>query len=149
MRLVIVSDTHGRQEALGILRGGVLIHCGDSSNFLPIRSDELEQRALAGRRPNLLDGDEMAAKWALIPDEVEILITHTPPYGMLDRSRAGRHFGCPDLQRRMHDLQPRIHSFRHVHESAGQQELWGTRFVNACSFGRNGTVQREAVVIEV
>lgn len=29
MKLVIISDTHGRHENLGILRGDILIHCGD------------------------------------------------------------------------------------------------------------------------
>ena len=30
MRLVVVSDTHERHEALGVLEGDVLVHCGDS-----------------------------------------------------------------------------------------------------------------------
>jgi len=32
MKLVIISDTHGRHDELGTLRGDVLIHCGDSGN---------------------------------------------------------------------------------------------------------------------
>ncbi|MEM6639503.1 MAG: metallophosphatase domain-containing protein [Pseudomonadota bacterium] len=33
MRIVIISDTHGRHEALGTLSGDVLIHCGDQFNL--------------------------------------------------------------------------------------------------------------------
>ena len=31
MRVVVVSDTHGRHEEYGVLEGDVLIHCGDGS----------------------------------------------------------------------------------------------------------------------
>ena len=30
MRIVLISDTHGKHEELGTLSGDVLIHCGDS-----------------------------------------------------------------------------------------------------------------------
>jgi Icc-related predicted phosphoesterase len=32
MKLVVVSDTHGGHDALGVLSGDVLIHCGDGCN---------------------------------------------------------------------------------------------------------------------
>jgi len=31
MKIVVVSDTHGRHDELGLLSGDVLIHCGDAS----------------------------------------------------------------------------------------------------------------------
>ena len=31
----------------------------------------------------------MGAHWSLIPDDVDVLITHTPPYGILDVTSAG------------------------------------------------------------
>ena len=42
MKLVIVSDTHGRHDELGILRGDVLIHCGDSGNGFSRQSDDVD-----------------------------------------------------------------------------------------------------------
>ena len=30
MRLVVISDTHGDHEQLGVLDGDVLVHCGDA-----------------------------------------------------------------------------------------------------------------------
>src|SRR5258708_2892356 len=32
MRLVVISDTHGRHADYGTLHGDVLIHCGDMAN---------------------------------------------------------------------------------------------------------------------
>ncbi len=31
--------------------------------------------------------EELAEKWALIPDDIHILITHGPPYGILDKAK--------------------------------------------------------------
>ncbi|WP_286138217.1 metallophosphoesterase family protein, partial [Methylomonas methanica] len=46
---------------------------------------------------NLPRGKPLAEIWALIPDDTDVLITHTPPYGILDRLESGRHVGCVDL----------------------------------------------------
>ena len=43
MKLVIVSDTHGRHDELGTLRGDVLIHCGDSGNGFSGHPDDLDR----------------------------------------------------------------------------------------------------------
>jgi len=75
--------------------------------------------------------DMMRAKWDLIPERTDILITHTPPLDVLDRNRHGRACGCPDLGWRLTDLHPRIHCFGHVHASGGVLEIGGTTYVNA------------------
>ncbi len=78
-----------------------------------------------------LPPDMMRAKWDLIPERTDILITHTPPLDVLDRNRHGRACGCPDLGWRLTDLHPRIHCFGHVHASGGVLEIGGTTYVNA------------------
>ena len=52
---------------------------------------------------NLHRGAEIAAKWALIPDDVHVLITHGPPHGVLDvvDRPAGKHVGCEALRERI------------------------------------------------
>ena len=45
MRIVIISDTHGKQDDLGTLEGDVLIHCGDACNGFerdPADADRLD-----------------------------------------------------------------------------------------------------------
>ncbi|KIJ60615.1 hypothetical protein HYDPIDRAFT_183527 [Hydnomerulius pinastri MD-312] len=63
---------------------------------------------------------EAKAIYDRIPDDTEILITHTPPYRTLDRTRKGKHAGCNVLSTRVEDLKHcRLHIFGHIHESSG------------------------------
>lgn len=64
-----------------------------------------------------------------IPKDVDILITHTPPFelGGLDRIHNGTSVGCQELTRRLtlpdheHDeaIRPKLHVFGHIHEARG------------------------------
>jgi predicted phosphodiesterase len=80
---------------------------------------------------NLQRGPEIAAKWALIPDDTDVLITHGPPMGILDYVPRGEHVGCADLLARIADVRPKVHAFGHIHEGAGVLERDGTTFINA------------------
>lgn len=77
---------------------------------------------------NLPRGPQLAAVWAGIPEDVEVLVTHTPPLGILD---AG--LGCADLAARLEHLpRLRLHVFGHVHHGYGRLDRGRTTFVNAC-----------------
>ena len=80
---------------------------------------------------NLQRGPELADKWAQIPDDTEVLITHGPPRGIGDRTRRGEHVGCDDLLERVRVVRPRLHVFGHIHEDGGVWQEAETRFVNA------------------
>ncbi|KAF9072975.1 Metallo-dependent phosphatase-like protein [Rhodocollybia butyracea] len=57
-----------------------------------------------------------------IPHLTEILLTHTPPYGTLDKTRKDKHAGCKNLAKLLlsGDLSRcRLHVFGHIHEAAG------------------------------
>ncbi|KAL4065335.1 Metallo-dependent phosphatase-like protein [Scleroderma citrinum] len=55
-----------------------------------------------------------------IPEDTEILMTHTPPYRTLDRTKRGKNAGCDVLSSRLKELKHcRLHIFGHIHESAG------------------------------
>lgn len=79
-----------------------------------------------------LPNEELARKWQRIPAGIDVLITHTPPHGILDVPTSGNpHLGCPHLRRELERIQPRLHAFGHVHASHGELSLNGTRFLNA------------------
>jgi Icc-related predicted phosphoesterase len=80
---------------------------------------------------NLPRGDELARVWAKIPVGVDVLITHGPPAGVLDRNRTGELCGCRDLFERVFEVRPRLHVFGHIHESSGRTDHDGIVFVNA------------------
>jgi predicted phosphodiesterase len=68
---------------------------------------------------NLRRGAEIAAKWALIPEGVDVLITHGPPMGTADRTVHGENVGCADLGAAMARVKPRLSVFGHIHEGYG------------------------------
>jgi Icc-related predicted phosphoesterase len=80
---------------------------------------------------NLPRGEELAKVWAKIPERVDVLITHGPPEGILDRTNRGELAGCRDLYHRVLEARPRLHVFGHIHEAAGRTEIDSIVFVNA------------------
>ncbi|KLO10407.1 Metallo-dependent phosphatase [Schizopora paradoxa] len=86
------------------------------------------------------DRKEAKEEWARIPDNVEILMTHTPPHGILDLSKRGKQAGCRELMSKLQSLENcRLHVFGHIHEGFGAEiremkkgeNKWETVFVNA------------------
>ena len=80
---------------------------------------------------NLKRGPALAEKWALIPEGLDVLVTHGPPAGILDKTDDGRAVGCEDLMRRVQVVKPRLHVFGHIHEGRGALWRGDTLFVNA------------------
>lgn len=86
---------------------------------------------------NLNRGEQLAEKWKMIPDDTDILVTHGPPFGILDRTREGLNVGCDDLFNRVLEVKPKIHVFGHIHEGYGVNNIDGTTYVNASVLNRN------------
>lgn len=70
---------------------------------------------------NLPRGAALRERWSLIPDDTDVLITHTPPLGLGDRGPVGGRDGCEELARRVAELRPLLHLFGHIHQDGG---LW-------------------------
>ena len=68
---------------------------------------------------------EGAAKiWAKIPDDTQILITHGPPLGIMDKADDLNKLGCPELANRIGDLKKlKLHLFGHIHEGYGHETM--------------------------
>lgn len=80
---------------------------------------------------NLPRGPALAAKWSAIPAPLDILITHTPPYGIGDKVQSGDRVGCEALRERLPQVQPRVHVFGHIHEDYGHHgQRDGTDYFN-------------------
>lgn len=56
----------------------------------------------------------------LIPDDTDILITHTPAYGILDRNKNNHYCGSISLRRALTRVKPKHHFFGHIHEMGGK-----------------------------
>lgn len=64
---------------------------------------------------------DLKAKFDLIPDDIDILVTHSPPHGCyLDEKRDGTMLGSVALRDRCWDLKLKLHVFGHIHEGYGR-----------------------------
>lgn len=84
-------------------------------------------------------GAPIREKWDLIPEDTDILITHGPPYGILDqvtissRGRGQEKFaGCEELREALFRIKPKLHVFGHIHSQGGKKvDLVSSICVNA------------------
>jgi predicted phosphodiesterase len=79
---------------------------------------------------NLPRGAEIRQKWELIPEGLDILVTHGPPRGIGDKTRLGCHAGCQDLLELVELRRPRYHLFGHIHEGYGVWSQGGITYMN-------------------
>jgi len=83
------------------------------------------------------DPDEIRHHWSEIPIDTDILLTHGPPYSILDvTSHTAHNLGCKELLKSVTSVvKPKLHFFGHAHRAYGQlkneDELGRTLFVNA------------------
>jgi Icc-related predicted phosphoesterase len=109
---------------------------------------------------NLPRGAALAAKWRLIPDGIDVLVTHSPPHGILDEVarrlpflagvwESDTHVGCEELRTAVERLRPRLHVFGHIHEGYGRESRHGTDFVNASNCDRHYRPMNPPVVVDL
>lgn len=76
-------------------------------------------------------GEDIQRYWKQIPDDIDILVTHGPPYNQGDRTARGERVGCEDLLKKVLQIKPKYHVFGHIHEAYGITENEHTTFINA------------------
>jgi len=91
-------------------------------------------------------GKALKEKWDMIPPDVDILVTHTPPAGILDHDGPVSH-GCSDLTAAVAALKPRYHIFGHIHCQHGMVKSGPTSYINCNVQGDNGTL-RPALLLD-
>lgn len=115
---------------------------GDSCNYLLNEGIEVEGLKIWGSpvQPLFSNGvwafemnqEGRKELWAKIPSGLDVLITHGPPRGILDKVFTGVPVGCEELNKRVREVKPKVHVFGHIHEEGGKVEDHdGTVFVNA------------------
>lgn len=92
---------------------------------------------------------ELQKIWSKIPMGIDILVTHGPPYKILDLTADGKEAGCPDLGLEIELKQPKIHMFGHIHEAKGVVVKDGVIYSNAAMLNRNYNPGHKPNVFEV
>lgn len=199
MKLVLISDVHGKWSKLKIPDCDVLISAGDYSfkgethmvkdfhawmhkqpathiisvqgnHELKVESNFQEMKELAQSvcpRVHFIDegeviidgikfygsaitpfffnwawnryrGADIKRHWDKIPDDTNILITHGPPYQILDMVyqvdgvTPKERVGCQDLSNRINELKDlKMHVFGHIHSGSGEMMFNNVKYINA------------------
>lgn len=210
MKVVTLSDTHGKHNKVDVPPGDVLVHAGDfmlggndygeAKSFakwfhaqphehkvviagnhdilfekLPYVAKELfagvhylcdSGVTIEGVRfwgspytPEFYDwafnlprGESLKKHWDMIPDDTNVLVTHGPPYGLLDQVKSGwDHLGCIDLRKAIDKRlkQLRLHVFGHIHGGAGIMGYGGFWVNNASVLSEAYEVVRPPLQITI
>jgi len=88
--------------------------------------------------PDISDPTDIGARkkiraiWGNIPHDTDVLITHGPARGYLDKVERGDLVGCPLLAYQVQNrIKPSLHVVGHIHEDAGIMEANDITTVNA------------------
>ena len=94
-------------------------------------------------------GPPILEKWNLIPADTDILLTHGPPYKILDTCSDGFDAGCKDLLDKVLEIKPIVHLFGHIHEAYGETQINKTHYINASVLNVNYELVNEPVMFEL
>ena len=98
-------------------------------------------------------GAQIESHWNLIPESTDVLITHGPPFGILDevirRDGGLEHVGCHSLLSRVRSIAPSYHLFGHIHEGRGRVEENGISFCNVSTMDERYRILHSPVVIDI
>lgn len=93
--------------------------------------------------------NELANIWNSIPDDVDVLITHGPPKGILDRTISRENAGSQSLLDRSRIIKPKVHVFGHIHEMYGSKFENGIRYINVSAVNEYYLNVNKPVVVEI
>ncbi len=85
----------------------------------------------------MAEEEELVKYWDKIPLDTDVLITHTPQFGVLDKFMEGGvplHLGSRSLERRIQLLNKlKLHFFGHIHGETGIEEVNKFRNYVSCN----------------
>jgi Icc-related predicted phosphoesterase len=80
----------------------------------------------------LRDGEAfLAAKFAAIPDDADIIVGHGPPHGFGDLTGSGQRVGSTAMTATLERVHPRLMVCGHIHPGYGRYTLGSSEILNA------------------
>ncbi|UOE40126.1 metallophosphatase domain-containing protein [Chryseobacterium suipulveris] len=98
---------------------------------------------------NLHRGTDLEKNWQQIPIDTDILVTHGPPFGILDRTVSGLNVGCKELMKKVKEVQPKYHLFGHIHEGYGMLQSEKTTFINGSVLNERYELVNSPILFEL
>jgi len=145
-----------RQKAISMITNS-------GANYLEDDSIEIDGLKIWGSpvQPRFFDwefnrnrGKDIDRHWQMIPNDTNILITHGPPYSIMDEAPRGiggyENVGCVDLLNRIADLKElKLMVFGHIHAGYGIKKIDHTTFVNASTCNEKYQPINPPIIIDI
>ena len=96
----------------------------------------------------MLDEDELAKCWEVIPAGLDVLCVHSPPKGFGDEIGEFS-IGSPSLLAAIDDRAPRLCVYGHAHDGYGQRQRGSTALINAAHCGADYRPAHPPVVFDL
>lgn len=112
---------------------------------------------------NIPDSHKLKEIYSMIPIDTDILLTHCPPYGILDQSHQSnwsnltgeKHLGSVELREVLDemsqkDTSPRVVAFGHIHGDGGKKiQIGNTVYINASLCNEDYEPLNDIITIEL
>jgi len=98
---------------------------------------------------NLDRGQKLQEKWDMIPHDVDILMTHSPPYKCGDKTIDNKYCGCKELRKVIEKIQPKYHIFGHIHEGYGKYKIKKTIEINASALNHQYKYTNKCIIFNL
>jgi Icc-related predicted phosphoesterase len=97
----------------------------------------------------MMKDKELGNLWNKIPDDTDILVTHGPPFGILDYTYDGFTTGSKTLEKKVFELkQLKYHIFGHIHESYGIKRINNITFMNVSLLNEKYQLTNNPIIID-
>ena len=102
-----------------------------------------------------LKEENLQMVWGQIPDDIDILLVHSPPYCIFDMTNAPgyprKRIGSKSLKKRIEEVRPKYVVFGHNHGEVGIKEEKGITYINASVLDdmRTGEIVNPPTLIEI
>jgi Icc-related predicted phosphoesterase len=105
---------------------------------------------LYGGAFGMSSADDRRRLYARIPEETDVLVTHGPPFGILDSAPGTEsHSGDRELLEAVKRIRPKLHVFGHIHGANGLYTTDHTMYVNAALLGQSGGLDAKPIVLHM
>ena len=112
---------------------------------------------------NVENSEYLKDIYRMIPDDVDVLLTHCPPYGILDQSHQSnwsnltgeKHLGSVELKEVLDEMSqqnisPRVVAFGHIHGDGGKKiQIGNTIYINASLCNEDYEPLNDIITIEL
>lgn len=93
--------------------------------------------------------DEIHTIWEKIPKGMDVIMTHSPAFNILDQIESGKKVGCMSLGKVLRDLKPQYHLCGHIHESYGVEKREDTTHINGALVNLDYELYNNPVEFEI